>query len=143
MMEQLITFAENNAMLAMAWFAIVTLLVFITVKSKLSPIKEINPQQLTLLMNREDGLVIDIRSESDFNKGHILGAKQFSVEKINNNELTSLEKAKAKPIIVVCAAGMTALPAARKLLKAGFTQVTTLKGGFSSWQSASLPVAKK
>jgi rhodanese-related sulfurtransferase len=38
---------------------------------------------------------------------------------------------------------MTALPAARKLFKAGFTQVTTLKGGFSSWQSASLPVTKK
>lgn len=142
-MDQLITFAENNAALSMAWLAIVSLLAFITIKSKISPVKEINTQQLTLLMNREDGLVVDIRNENDFKKGHILGSQHLTSEKINNNELQSLEKAKAKPIIVVCAAGMTAIPAARKLYKAGFTQVSTLKGGFAGWQSANLPVAKK
>ncbi len=142
MMEQLITFAENNAMLSMAWLAIASMLVFITIKSKLSPVKEINTQELTLLVNREDAQVIDIRSEADFKKGHILGSKHLAVEKINNNQLQGLEKAKDKPIIVVCTAGMTALPVARKLLKAGFSQVSSLKGGFSGWQSANLPVTK-
>lgn len=142
MMEQLITFAENNAMLSMAWLAIVSMLVFITIKSKLSPVKEINTQELTLKVNREDAQVIDIRSEADFKKGHILGSKHLTVEKVNNNQLQGLEKAKDKPIIVVCTAGMTALPVARKLLKAGFTQVSSLKGGFSGWQSANLPVTK-
>ncbi|TRX58180.1 rhodanese-like domain-containing protein [Thalassomonas sp. M1454] len=141
-MEQLITFAENNAMLSMAWLAIASMLVFITIKSKLSPVKEINTQELTLLVNREDAQVIDIRSEADFKKGHILGSKHLAVEKINNNQLQGLEKAKDKPIIVVCTAGMTALPVARKLLKAGFSQVSSLKGGFSGWQSANLPVTK-
>ncbi|MDG1734175.1 MAG: rhodanese-like domain-containing protein [Thalassotalea sp.] len=141
-MEQLITFAENNAMLSMAWLAIVSMLVFITIKSKLSPVKEINTQELTLKVNREDAQVIDIRSEADFKKGHILGSKHLTVEKVNNNQLQGLEKAKDKPIIVVCTAGMTALPVARKLLKAGFTQVSSLKGGFSGWQSANLPVTK-
>lgn len=142
MMEQLITFAENNAMLSMAWLAIVSMLVFITIKSKLSPVKEINTQELTLKVNREDAQVIDIRSEADFKKGHILGSKHLTVEKVNNNQLQGLENAKDKPIIVVCTAGMTALPVARKLLKAGFTQVSSLKGGFSGWQSANLPVTK-
>ena len=96
MMEQLITFAENNAMLSMAWLAIVSMLVFITIKSKLSPVKEINTQELTLKVNREDAQVIDIRSEADFKKGHILGSKHLTVEKVNNNQLQGLEKAKDK-----------------------------------------------
>ncbi|OUS23414.1 rhodanese-like domain-containing protein [Thalassotalea sp. 42_200_T64] len=141
-MDQYITFAVNNPMLSMAWLAIATMLVFITIKSKLSKIKEISTQQLTLLVNRENGVIVDIRSEADFNKGHIIGSKQHSLEKINNNDLVALEKEKANPIIVVCAAGMSASKAANALAKAGFAQVNILKGGFSAWQSASLPVAK-
>lgn len=141
-MEQYIEFAGNNPVLSMAWLAIVTMLLVITIKSKLSKIKEINNQQLTLLVNRENGIIVDIRSDSDFKKGHIIGSKQVSAEKINNNELVSLEKEKANPIIVVCAAGMSASKAANNLAKAGFEQVSILKGGFAGWQGANLPVAK-
>ncbi|WNC72560.1 rhodanese-like domain-containing protein [Thalassotalea psychrophila] len=141
-MEQYIEFAGNNPVLSMAWLAIVTMLLVITIKSKLSNIKEVNNQQLTLSVNRENGVIVDIRSDADFKKGHIIGSKQVSMEKITNNELASLEKEKGNPIIVVCAAGMTASKAASNLAKAGFEQVSILKGGFAAWQGANLPVAK-
>lgn len=141
-MEQLIAFASNNAMLSMAWLAIVTMLVVITIKSKLSPVKQINTQQLTLMMNREGGQVIDIRKDKEFKTGHILGSIHLDMEKVNKNEFQPLEKFKDTPIIVVCATGMTATTAAGKLHKAGFNQVSYLQGGFSGWQGANLPVAK-
>lgn len=141
-MEQLISFAGNHPMLSMLWLAIASMLIFSVVKSKFSNISEVNNQQLTLLVNREDAVIVDIRNDAEFKKGHIIGSKQLAMEKITNNELQSLEKNKGKPIIVVCTAGMTAAKAASKLTTAGFDKVNILKGGFAAWQNANLPVAK-
>jgi len=109
----------------------------------MSPIKQISPQQLTFLVNREEGKVVDIRAEKEFKLGHILDSLHLASEKANKNDFSSLEKHKDKPIIVVCAAGMTAAKVAEQLFKAGFTKVSLLKGGMNAWVNAGLPVAKK
>ncbi len=67
----------------------------------------------------------------------------MQVLKIKKNGLSSLEKHKDKPIIVVCVAGMSAVQVANDLYKNGFTRVSVLKGGMNSWTSAGLPVAKQ
>ena len=61
---------------------------------------------------------------------------------MKNNDFSSLEKHKDKPIIVVCAAGINATKVANQLLKAGFSQVNLLKGGMNAWTTAGLPVVK-
>ena len=142
-MELLITLANNHPMLSAAWVAIAVMIIVISIKIKMSPIKQVTPQELTFLVNKSEGLVIDIRAEKEFNQSHILDAKRFSVEKANNNDFATLEKYKDKPIIVVCAAGMTAAKVASQLLKAGFSQVNLLKGGMNAWQGAGLPTTKK
>jgi rhodanese-related sulfurtransferase len=109
---------------------------------KMSPIKQISPQDMTFLMNREEGVALDIRKEKDFKAGHILDAINLSNEKITKNGVASLEKHKDKPIIVICYAGMSAVQVANKLAKEGFARVSVLKGGMNSWTGASLPVAK-
>jgi len=142
-MEQLITLANNHPVLSAAWVAIVVMIIVTSIKIKLSPIKQVSPQELTFLVNKSEGLVIDIRAEKDFKTSHILDSKLFSPEKANNNDFTTLEKYKDKPIIVVCAAGITASKVAGQLLKAGFSQVNLLKGGMNAWVAAGLPTAKK
>lgn len=141
-MEQLITFAGNNGMLSAVWVALVVMLIVTTIKMKMSPIKQISTQELVMLMNKEDGIALDIRKEKDFKAGHILAAINLPSEKISKDGVVSLEKYKDKPIIVVCYAGMSAVQIANNLLKGGFTQVSVLKGGMNSWTGASLPVAK-
>ena len=141
-MEQLITFANNHPMLSAAWAAIVLMIVVISIRIKLSPIKQVSPQELTFLANKNDGLVIDIRAEKDFKVSHILDSVYFATDKANNNDFASLEKHKDKPIIVVCTAGLTASKVANQLLKAGFSQVNLLKGGMNAWSAAGLPTAK-
>ncbi len=141
-MEQLITFASSNGMLSAVWVALVVMIIVTTIKMKMSPIKQISTQDLTFLMNREEGVALDIRKENEFKAGHILDSISLSSEKIKKNGLSSLEKHKDKPIIVVCAAGMSAVQIANDLHKEGFTRVSVLKGGMNSWTGAGLPVAK-
>ena len=139
-MEQLITFAGNNGMLSAIWVALVVMIIVTTIKMKMSPIKQISPQELTFLMNKEQGVTLDIRKEKEYKTAHILDAVSLPNEKITENGFNSLEKYKDKPIIVVCAAGMSAVPVANKLFKSGFSKVSVLKGGMNSWTGAGLPV---
>ncbi len=142
-MEQLITFAGNNGMLSAVWVALVVMLIVTTIKMKMSPIKQISSQDLTFLMNRENGIALDIRTEKDFKVNHILDAINLPNEKISKNGFVSLEKYKDTPIIVICTAGMSAAKVANDLYKAGFSRVNILKGGMNSWLGAGLPVTKK
>lgn len=141
-MDQIVEFFTNHVILSSVWVALVVLLVYSFVSSSLSPVKELSTQDATLLMNREEALVLDIRPTAEFNKGHILGATQLKAEQISQANFTQLEKNKDKPIIVVCAMGMSARKTAMQMLKAGFTQAAVLKGGMNAWQGGNLPINK-
>ena len=142
-MQQYIEFLQANPLLTLAWIGIFVLLVFITVKSSMSPIKKITHQQATLLMNRNDAKVIDIRSNDEFKKGHIIDSIHLPLSKIKNNEFGKLEKEKDCPIIVICDTGMTAAQACQMLHKAGFSNIYNLQGGIADWRNANLPLTKK
>lgn len=142
-MEQLMVFAGNHPLLSTAWFGLVVAIIVITVMIKMSPVKQLSPQELTFLVNKEDGVVVDIRPEKDFKSSRIIDSVHLPLEKANKNDFASLEKYKDKPIIVVCAAGLTATKVANQLLKAGFNKANLLKGGLNAWVGAGLPVTKK
>ena len=142
-MEQFITFAGNNGMLSAVWVGLVVMIIVTTIKMKMSPIKQISSQDLTFLMNREQGVALDTRTEKDFKAGHIIDAIHLPNDKMAKNGFASLEKHKENPIIVVCAAGISAVKVANDLFKAGFSKVSVLKGGMNAWTGANLPVVKK
>lgn len=142
-MEQYFEFVGNHPILSIAWVGLFLAVVFTQIKKMTSPIKSLSPQLVTQKINRSDGVVVDIRNKAEFEKGHIAGAIHLAMEKIQKNELSSLEKSKTKPIIVVCNAGMSASGAASTLFKNGFADVCILQGGMNTWYGASLPVTKK
>lgn len=144
-MDQIIEFTTSTpliSILSIAWVTLVVLIIYSYVGSALSPIKQLSAHEATLLMNKEDAIVLDIRAPNEFKAGHILGSRQLKTEELKEANFAKLEKSKDKPIIVVCAMGMSAKKTASQLLKAGFEKVTILKGGISAWQSASLPISK-
>ena len=98
-MEQFIEFVGNHYILSTAWIVIVVLIIYSFASGALSAVKELNPQEATLLMNKEDAYVLDIRPPADYKKGHILGAKQIKTELVNKADFSPLEKNKDKPII--------------------------------------------
>lgn len=141
-MSQFIEFVGNHPLLSGIWVVLFLLIVGSWLKSMFSSIKAISPTELTLLVNRENAVVVDIRGEDDFRKGHITDAKNIKQAEIDSEKLGGLEKQKDAPIIVVCQAGISASKAAASLAKQGFTKVSILQGGMGAWTGASLPVVK-
>jgi len=105
-------------------------------KSSLSPV------QATLKINREDAIVIDVREQNEFIKGHIPNARHIPLGAIEQRA-SELDAHKDKPVILCCAMGSRSASAAQTLRKLGFEQVFNLQGGMSSWQQAGQPVSTK
>ncbi|MDM7861586.1 rhodanese-like domain-containing protein [Alteromonas sp. ASW11-36] len=141
-MQQVIEFAGNHPFLSGAWVILAIMLVYSYINSAFSPVKELGTHEATLQINKEDALVLDIRPPADFKKGHILGSRQLKPEEIREADFSKLEKHKGKPIIVACAMGNSARKTALQLTKAGFPNVSVLKGGVNAWTGAGLPVSK-
>ena len=95
--------------------------------------------QATQLINREDALVVDVRDPGEFGAGHILGAKNFPLSRLNDVEVA---KRKDRPVIVYCDGTERSSKAVAALKKQGFTRVANLTGGLRAWQQAGLPVEK-
>jgi len=93
------------------------------------------------LINREDALVVDVRDSGDYAAGHILGAKNLPLGRIEEGT-GEIAKRKEKPLIVYDDGGERSAKAAAALKKQGFTQVATLSGGLGAWRQAGLPVEK-
>lgn len=141
-MQQYIEFAGNHPVLSLIWVALLLALIVSWIQSLFSKIQFVSPTELTLKVNREDAVVLDIRGVDDFKKGHIAGARNLPLAQLPT-QLDSLEKSKDTPIIVVCFAGMSAQGAAKQLFAAGFSKVFVLSGGMQKWTGDSLPVVKK
>ncbi|QBF83098.1 rhodanese-like domain-containing protein [Shewanella maritima] len=139
-MQEYIQFFQANPILSLAWVGLFVAFIVTTVKSATSKVANINHQTLTQMVNKQDAIVVDVRSKDEFKKGHIVGAKNVTMSEIKNNQATSLEKHKTSPIIVVCNAGMTSSQAAQLLVKQGFESVSNLTGGMTDWKAANLPV---
>ncbi|MCF1428665.1 MAG: rhodanese-like domain-containing protein [Shewanella sp.] len=141
-MQEYIEFFKANPMLSLAWVGLFIAVIVMTVKSAFSRVKNIGNQELSILVNREDAKVVDVRAKEEFKKGHIVDALNVPMADIKNNQLSVLEKFKSTPIVLVCNTGMTSSQAAQLLAKQGFESLLNLKGGMSDWQAANLPVKK-
>lgn len=141
-MHEYIEFFKAHPILSMAWVGLFIALLVTWFKGAVSKVKHVNPQEAVLMVNKQDAQMVDVRSKEDFRRGHIVNAVNIPMAEIKNNTNTHLEKLKDKPIILVCNAGMTSAQAGELLVKQGFEQVFSLKGGMGEWQSANLPVSK-
>ena len=140
-LHKLPTFVGNHLALS-ALFVILLVAVIVTqLMTLLRKYKELTPAALTLLMNRENPLLVDISPRDSYEKGHIPGAKHVLMSQFDP-ESKDLAKAKDLPVVVICRAGQTAQGAAQRLVKAGFQRVYFLGGGMGAWTQAQLPVAK-
>ena len=97
--------------------------------------------QATLLINQQNALVLDVREAAEYEKAHVLGARNIPLGELEARS-AELEKHKAKPVIVVCDDGRLSAKAATTLRKHGFEQVFTLSGGIGAWRQAGLPLEK-
>ncbi|MCO4762838.1 MAG: rhodanese-like domain-containing protein [Myxococcales bacterium] len=102
--------------------------------------QDVDTTAFKALMAKPDGLVLDVRTPAEVQKGTLAGATVINVfAKDFNQRIAALPKDKA--ILVYCRSGRRSVRASTQLLSAGFTRVYNLKGGILGWQAAGLPVA--
>ena len=94
------------------------------------------------MQNDEDAVFVDIREESEYKIGHILGNLHIPMSNFQKR-VVELDKYKDKPVVVYCTNGNRSAGAANKLRKAEFNSVYTLQGGAAGWEKAGLPLASK
>jgi rhodanese-related sulfurtransferase len=133
-------FQENILLIAVAFFSGAMLLWPYVRRVGGGP--SVSTTQATQLINREDALVVDVRDPGEYGAGHILGAKNVPLSKIEAGGAEIAAKRKDKPVIVYCDTGNRSAKAAAALRAQGYAKVLSLSGGLGAWQQAGLPVEK-
>jgi rhodanese-related sulfurtransferase len=99
------------------------------------------PQMLSDLVNKQGGIVLDIREGKEFRAGHITDSIHMTFNELDKR-ITEISAHKDKPVIVVCKMGQTSGAATKRLKEEGFTQVYKLSGGIGEWTASSFPLVK-
>jgi rhodanese-related sulfurtransferase len=81
--------------------------------------------------------IIDVRSESEWNKGHIEEAELLP---LSDMLLKEVDLPKEEKIIVTCRVGYRGSIGASYLQLHGYTNVHNLAGGMQAWSNAGLPL---
>jgi len=100
-----------------------------------------NTVQATQMINRQDAVMIDVREDAEYAKGHIVGSRHIPMSQLDSR-VGELQKFRSKPLIAYCESGNRSSRAVSVLRKHGFESVFNLTGGYAAWQQAGLPVEK-
>jgi rhodanese-related sulfurtransferase len=85
-------------------------------------------------LNDEHGVIIDVRTEDEFESGKIPGALNIDIYKGQGFIYEIEELDKSKNFYVYCAAGVRSANACGVMQQLGFENVYNLVGGFSNWE---------
>jgi rhodanese-related sulfurtransferase len=87
-------------------------------------------------MRNAGAFILDVREPDEWNQTHIPGATLIPLLELKSR---LSEVPKDKEVVVVCRSGNRSKQGRDILLKAGYEQVTSMKGGMTQWESAGYP----
>lgn len=141
--QQFQQFVANHTIMVLAWVALLGAVIFSFYKSATSKYKIVDNAQATQLINKEEGVVIDVRSDEEFRTGHIIESIHVLPSDLKAQKIQQIEKYKDRPVILVDTNGFSSAGLANELVKQGFNKVYVLKEGIAGWRAGSLPTVKK
>ena len=91
------------------------------------------------LMEKPDVVLLDVRTQKEFDEGHLQGA--LLIDQAQDNFVQKVKAAvpAGKKVAVYCRSGRRSANAAAKLAEQGY-EVTNLKGGILAWKEAGMTV---
>ncbi len=139
-MEQITEFITNHLVLSTLFVVLSGLLI----RSMLTDLKQggtsLEASGATLMLNRENAVMLDIRTAADFSEGHVINAINIPFSEFDRRT-ADLEKLRDRPVIVCCKTGTSASQSVASLKKLGFEKTYRLKGGIEGWKQSNLPLA--
>lgn len=134
-------FFKNNVLLIGLALGSGIMLLLPSLKKGAGGVPNLSATEAVALINRDNAIVLDVRSEAEYASGHIVDAKHIPLDALAER-LNELKKYQNKPILVNCQRGMRSAKACDILRQAEFTQLHNLQGGLDAWLAAKLPTIK-
>ncbi|AIN47077.1 rhodanese-like domain-containing protein [Candidatus Palibaumannia cicadellinicola] len=141
-MQEIMPFVGDHPMLSLAWLVLLSAVIFSYFQSWFSKVGEITSGEVISLINKEDAVIIDLRSRDDYRQGHITNSLNLAEAGLQNGNLGSIEKAKNRPVVVIGNSSITSRNYAKNLYRAGFERVYVLKEGITGWCADNLPLIR-
>ncbi|WP_394679970.1 rhodanese-like domain-containing protein [uncultured Exiguobacterium sp.] len=94
-------------------------------------VKQVSTTELKPLLNDRKRFYLDVRTPAEFKGNHIKGFKNIPLQTLNS-QLNQIPK--DKEVLVICQSGMRSKQAVKVLKKAGYSNVTEVRGGVNAWR---------
>jgi rhodanese-related sulfurtransferase len=140
-LELRLEFIQQNMYLVAIAVISGAMLLFTTLRRPGGSRNSLTATQATLLINREDAQIIDVREPDEYVSGHLPESRNFPLGQIEGRA-GELDKFKDTPLILVCQSGSRSAGACSQLAKLGFARVHNLEGGINAWRASGLPLKK-
>ena len=101
------------------------------------PLKEIDAPSLKSLIDQGRAVVIDVREPDEAARERIAGSRLNPLTRFN---IADVPADNGQTVVFHCKGGRRSAEAAARLLAAGRSDVTHLKGGLDAWKAAGLPL---
>jgi rhodanese-related sulfurtransferase len=94
------------------------------------------PEEVKELFDRNEIVVIDVRTPSEYAFEHIGGAMLFPLSSFDAAKLPTQD---GKRIVFHCGSGIRSHTVAERAAASGFSRVAHMQGGLGAWKNAGLP----
>ena len=86
----------------------------------------------TIMSTNQNAVVLDVRTQEEYDSGHIKGAVLLSVDAITEETAREVIPAKDTQVLVYCRSGNRSVTASKALVQLGYTEVYEF-GGINTW----------
>jgi rhodanese-related sulfurtransferase len=87
----------------------------------------------------EGAVLVDVREDNEWEKGHAAGAVHLG-RGVIERDIVSAFPAKNTELILYCGGGYRSALAAESLQKMGYSNVSSMIGGWRTWREADAPI---
>jgi hydroxyacylglutathione hydrolase len=121
------------------WFADDVFSVWERSRQALERVEQTGSEELARQLGRGETTLIDVRSDAEWEGGHISGALHVPLGELSRR---LAEIPRAQPVVVHCQGGTRSAIASSILLANGIHDVRNLHGGFREWVREGRPVVR-
>ncbi len=105
-------------------------------------VREADVHQIKKRLDASEKLIlVDVREDTEWARGHIAGAIHLGKGVIERDVEQAIPD-HAAPLVLYCGGGFRSALAADNLQKMGYTNVISMDGGWRVWVEAGYPTAK-
>ena len=106
-----------------------------------SRVREVNVDEARRELETGKATLIDVREESEWEAGHARGAQHLG-RGVIERDIEERVPDKATELILYCGGGFRSALSADTLQRMGYTNVSSIAGGWRAWQAANAPIEK-